>query len=49
MVHWIEYVDLATPILAESFKIVDGALEIPNRSGTGLAWNEDAVRRYRVD
>lgn len=47
--HWLEYVDWANPILAEPFRIVDGALEIPARPGTGLAWDDDAVRRYRAD
>jgi L-alanine-DL-glutamate epimerase-like enolase superfamily enzyme len=22
---------------------------VPNRPGNGLAWNEDAVKRYRYD
>jgi mandelate racemase len=47
--HWLEYVDWANPILAEPFKIADGSLQIPNRPGTGLTWNEDAVKRYRIE
>jgi mandelate racemase len=37
------------PILAEPLSIVDGAAIIPDRLGTGVVWNEDAVKRYRID
>ena len=46
--HWLEYVDWASPILAEPLRIVDGAAVIPDRPGTGVSWNEDAVKRYRM-
>lgn len=46
--HWLEYVDWANPILAEPLRIVDGKAVIPDRPGNGLAWNEDAVARYRL-
>ena len=46
--HWLEYVDWATPVLAEPFKIVDGTLTPPDRPGTGLQWDQAAVARYRV-
>lgn len=46
--HWLEYMDWADPILAEPLKVVSGALKAPGRPGTGLAWNEEAVARYRV-
>ena len=46
--HWLEYVDWATPVLAEPFKVINGALTPPDRPGTGLRWDEDAVARYRV-
>lgn len=44
--HWLEWQDWADPILAEPFAVRDGALHIPDRPGAGIAWNEDAVRRY---
>jgi len=47
--HWLEYVDWATPILAEPFPLINGTLTPPNRPGTGLAWNEEAVSRYRME
>jgi mandelate racemase len=46
--HWLEYMDWANPILAEPMKIVDGHAVIPERPGNGLAWNPDAVARYRI-
>ena len=46
--HYLEYVDWANAILAEPLRIVDGEAVIPDRPGTGVAWNEDAVKRYRM-
>jgi mandelate racemase len=46
--HWLEYVDWACPILAEPFPVVQGTLAPPNRPGTGLMWNQEAVARYRM-
>jgi mandelate racemase len=46
--HWLEYVDWAAPILAEPLRIVDGMAIPPERPGCGLAWDEDAVARYRI-
>ena len=46
--HYLEYVDWANPILEEPLKIVGGEAVIPNRSGGGVSWNEEAVKRYLV-
>jgi mandelate racemase len=46
--HYIEYLDVAAPVLAEPLRPVDGLIEAPTRPGIGLAWNEDAVQRYAV-
>jgi mandelate racemase len=46
--HWLEYVDWAAPILAEPLTVTDGAVSPPDRAGTGVQWDEDAVTRYRV-
>jgi mandelate racemase len=46
--HYIEYLDVAAPVLAEPLRPVDGAIQAPARPGIGLQWNEDAVKRYRV-
>lgn len=47
--HWLEWQDWANPILAAPFDVADGLIAIPNRPGAGIAWNEEAVRRYRYD
>lgn len=46
--HWLEYVDWASPILAEPLAVEDGTLTAPERPGIGLAWDEAAVARYAV-
>ena len=46
--HWLEYVDWAAPILAEPLRIADGMARVPDRAGTGVSWNTDAVKRYRI-
>jgi len=47
--HWLEWQDWADPILAEPFPRADGCVIIPDRPGAGIAWNEEAVERYRCD
>jgi mandelate racemase len=46
--HWLEYVDWADPILAEPCVLKDGHVLIPERPGTGMAWNEAAVKRFAL-
>jgi len=46
--HYLEYVDWASAILAEPLAIEDGAAVIPDRPGTGVAWDEEAVKRYEM-
>ncbi len=46
--HWLEYVDWANVILAEPLRIVDGHAVVPERPGNGLAWDDSAVRKYRM-
>jgi mandelate racemase len=46
--HWLEYVDWASPILAEPLRVIDGHVTPSNRPGAGLSWNMDAVARYRM-
>ena len=45
--HWIEYVDWADPILEHPLKVAGGCVTPPDRPGTGLAWNADAVSHFR--
>jgi len=46
--HYLEFVDWAAAILAEPLRIEDGAAVIPDRPGTGVAWDEEAVKRYEM-
>jgi len=46
--HWLEYVDWAAPVLAEPLQIRDGQALVPTRPGSGITWNEDAVKHYLV-
>ena len=46
--HWLEYVDWANPILAEPLRIESGNAIIGNAPGSGIRWNDDAVKRYRM-
>jgi mandelate racemase len=47
--HRLEYLDLAGSLLEQPVKVVDGAVQSPERSGLGLVWDADAVGRHRVD
>ncbi len=44
--HWLEWQNWADPILAQPCEVGHGALTIPNVPGSGVAWNEDGVKRY---
>lgn len=46
--HWLEYVDWAEPVLAEPLRLAGGSATAPERAGTGLVWDEDAVTRFRI-
>ena len=46
--HWLEYVDWANAILTEPLRISDGHAVVSRHPGNGLAWNADAVRRFRM-
>ena len=47
--HWLEWQDWADPILRSPFPIKDSCVDIPDRPGIGIEWDEDAVKRYRYD
>jgi mandelate racemase len=46
--HWLEYMDLANPILETPIRIEGGLAQIPEDPGAGVAWNEEAVQRFLV-
>jgi L-alanine-DL-glutamate epimerase-like enolase superfamily enzyme len=46
---WAEWVNFyAEDLLAEPMEIKDGYLQVPDRPGHGVAFNPDAIARYRV-
>ena len=45
--HWLEWQDWADPVLKEPFRVKDGFIEIPDRLGLGIEWDDKAVARYR--
>ena len=47
--HWLEYVDWANPVLAEPIAIRDGHVLTPDRPGSGVEWDEAAVKRYLIE
>ncbi len=46
--QWLEYLDHAGPILTEPIRIKDGYAVTPDRPGSGLEWNEDALEQWLV-
>ena len=46
--HWLEYVDWADAVLEQPVVLKDGHVVVPEAPGTGIAWNEKAVERYKV-
>jgi len=46
--HWLEWLDVASPILQEPLRIEDGYATPTDAPGSGIAWNEEAVVRYLV-
>lgn len=47
--HWLEWQDWVDPILQNPFPVKDGLLHIPDVPGTGIDWNEEAVKAHGVD
>jgi L-alanine-DL-glutamate epimerase-like enolase superfamily enzyme len=46
--HWLEYVDWAEPILKDALVLKKGFVQIPERPGLGMEWDEKAVTRFAV-
>jgi mandelate racemase len=44
--HWLEYADWWNPILAEPLHIEKGLAMVSDTIGSGVEWNEDAVRAF---
>jgi mandelate racemase len=47
--HWLEWQDWADPILKEPFEVREGRLIIADRPGSGIEWDEAAVRRLALE
>ena len=46
--HYLEYMDWATPVIAQPIEIREGCAIIPDRPGAGIEWDRDAVERYAL-
>ncbi|MBC7434573.1 MAG: mandelate racemase [Bdellovibrionales bacterium] len=46
--HWLEWRDWAHPFVAEPFEVKDGAVHVPDRPGSGLEWDEAAVKKLLI-
>jgi len=46
--HWLEYVDWASPILAEPLVPKNGEVVAVDKPGIGVAWDEKAVAKYAI-
>jgi mandelate racemase len=44
--HWLEYADWWNPILVEPLRVEKGMAMVSDAIGSGLEWNEDAVRKF---
>jgi mandelate racemase len=45
---WLEWRDWGNPFLAEPFEVRNGAIQIPERPGAGIEWDEAAVKRFSL-
>jgi mandelate racemase len=46
--HWLEYVDWADALLQEPLLISDGKVLTSQRPGSGIAWDEDKIRKLET-
>jgi mandelate racemase len=46
--HWLEYVDWADAVLEQPLRVKDGHVQIPERAGIGMQWDEKAVKRFQL-
>lgn len=45
---WLEYADWWIPILAQPLRVEGGMAVVDDSAGTGVDWDEDAVRRFEA-
>ena len=46
--HWLELLDVASAVLLEPLRIERGRAMPSERPGTGVEWNMDAIKRFRL-
>jgi mandelate racemase len=46
---WLEWFDIADPVLREPLALANGTVTAPERPGSGIDWDEKAVAQYRLD
>jgi mandelate racemase len=46
--HYVEYLDLARPVMATPVSIVNGCITVSDAPGSGVSFDERAVGRYTV-
>ena len=46
--HWLEWLDWADEILLDPFNIENGHVQIPNKPGIGIEWNEKVVKKHSM-
>lgn len=44
--HWLEYADWWNPVLAQPLRVEGGMAIVGDEAGSGIDWDEDAVRRF---
>lgn len=44
--HWLEYADWWNPIMEQALEIKNGMANVAGSTGSGVAWNEEAVERF---
>jgi hypothetical protein len=45
----LEYVDWAEPFLETGVSVAGGQASVPVVAGTGVVWDDDAIRHYALD
>jgi mandelate racemase len=46
--HFLEYVDWANPVLQQPLRVKNGYVLTSERPGSGVEWDEAAVKRYLI-
>jgi mandelate racemase len=46
--HWVEWQDWADRVVKEPFTVKAGKIQIPEKPGVGIEWDEAAVKRYAI-